>query len=97
MIHNYTWSLMHYPPGKVETIVHEETKTHSPNCGKPSVESVSAYLNNGELVLFIDGVESRLPGGAISANLTDEGDVEIFIQAAFVASMADLSSATSGS
>lgn len=97
VIHNYTWSLRYFPSGNMETAVREETKTQNHDCGKPSVESVSAYLDEGDLVLVIDGSESRLPGGAVSANLTDEGDVEIFIRAAFVASMADLSSVAPGS
>lgn len=75
-----------------------EESTQSHDCEEsPSVESVSAYLEDGDLVLIVDGSESRLPGGAVSANLTDEGNVEIFVRAAFFASMADLSSASPGS
>lgn len=64
---------------------------------RPSADSVSAYMEDKDLVLIIDGVESRLPGGAIGASLNKHGEVEVFVRASFVASVVDLSNAEPGS
>lgn len=99
MIHNYTWLLKESLRDGVENNVSlTQSKTdHEHDCEKPSVESISAYMDGKDLILIIDGVESRLPGGGIGASLDEDGEVEVFVRASFVASVADLSNAEPGS
>lgn len=76
--------------------MYDESNTEH-HCDDPSAESLSAYMDGDDLVLVIDGVESRLPGGAVSANLTSERQVEVFVRASFTVTMADLSNVAPGS
>lgn len=77
-------------------------RDHSPNptesCDMPLVETLGVTKDEeGNLVLIIDGVLTRLPGASASASLNEDGKIVAYVYAQFHATTVDMTAGVEGS